>query len=46
MQEFERKAQLSEQESNILKKDQIARFISLDPLFDEKKIEKYFLKKW
>ncbi len=41
--EMERKAQLSEQESKILKKDQIARFTSLVQKFDETEVEKYFL---
>ncbi len=39
----EKKAQLSEQEGKILKKNQIARSMSLVPKFDEKEIEKYFL---
>ena len=40
---MEKKAQLSEQEGKILKKDQIARSMSLVPRFDEREVEKYFL---
>ncbi len=40
---MEKKAQLSEQEGKIFKKDQIARSMSLLPRFDEREVEKYFL---
>ena len=40
---MERKAQLSEQEGNILKKYQILHSISLVPKFEEKEIIKFFL---
>ncbi len=43
MWEMEKKAQLSQQEGKILKKDQIARSMSLVPKFDEREVEKYFL---
>ncbi len=43
MREMEKKAQLSEQERKILKKDQIVRSMSLVPRFDEREVEKYFL---
>ncbi len=42
---MERKTQLSEQEVKILKKDQIARSMSLVPRFDEREVEKYVIKK-
>ncbi len=41
--QVEGKAQLSEQDSKIFKKDQITRSMSLVPMFDEKEVEKYFL---
>ncbi len=40
---MERKAHLSQQENKILKKDHIARSMSLVPKFDEREVEKYFL---
>ncbi len=40
---MERKAQLSEQEGNILKRAQVARSMFLVPKFDEREVEKYFL---
>ncbi len=43
MQGMEKRAQLSEQETKFLKKDQIARSVSLVPKFYEEEIEKYFL---
>ena len=39
MAEMEKKAQLSEQEGKILKKNQIARYMPLVPRFDERKVE-------
>ncbi len=43
LQGMERKAQLSKQETKILKKDQIATSMPLVPKSNEMEIEKYFL---
>ena len=44
LQEIERKAQLSQQQSKILKKDHIARSMSLVPKFENREVDKYFLR--
>ncbi len=43
MREMEKKSQLGEQEGKILRKDQIARSMSLVQRFDDREVEKYFL---
>ncbi len=43
LRELEIKGEQAEKESKIVRKDQVARSMSLVPRFDEKEIEKYFL---